>query len=138
MTTRQEKTVAVAYDEHLAERVRERVASIDAVVELRMFGGWGVTVRGNMALGVMARDLIVRVGPEEFDAALERPGVRPFDFTGRPMTGWVFVAPEAIATARGLNRWVERGLRCAQGLPAKPPKKRSPPTMGTTCSRYPR
>ena len=61
-----------------------------------MFGGWGVTVNGNMALGVMERDLIVRVGPETFDEALTRPGVRPFDFTGRSMTGWVFVAGDAV------------------------------------------
>jgi TfoX/Sxy family transcriptional regulator of competence genes len=130
-----EQNAAVAYDEDLAERVRARVAAIDKVVELNMFGGWGVTVSGNMAVGVMDRDLIVRVGPEGFDAALERPGVRPFDFTGRPMTGWVFVAPDAIENARSLDAWVARGVQYAQSLPAKQPKKRSPPKTRATRSR---
>jgi TfoX/Sxy family transcriptional regulator of competence genes len=111
------------------------VGAVDAVVEIKMFGGWGVTVRGNMAVGVMDGDLIVRVGPEAFNDSLAKPGVRPFDFTGRPMTGWVFVASEAIATARGLNTWVERGLRYAQSLPAKPPKKRSQPATLTARTR---
>ena len=65
------------YDEHLAARVRERSGSVDGVVELKMFGGWGVTVDGDIAVGVMERDLIVRVGPEAFEAALARPGFGP-------------------------------------------------------------
>jgi len=82
----------VAYDEQLAERVRERLQETDGVVELKMFGGWGVTVCGNMAVGVMDRDLIVRVGADAFT----RSGVRPFDFTGRAMTGWVYVAGDSV------------------------------------------
>ena len=109
----------MAYDEHLVARVRERLGSADGVVELKMFGGWGVTVHGNMAVGVMERDLIVRVGPEAFDDALTRPGVRPFDFTGRPMTGWVFVAEDVVANGRSLGAWVARGVEYAQSLPAK-------------------
>ena len=87
-------------------------------------------MRGNMAVGVMDRDLIVRVGPEAFDDALAKAGVRPFDFTGRPMTRWVFVAADAIATTRSFNAWVAPGVRYAQSLPAKPPKKRSPSKTG--------
>ena len=117
----------MAYDEHLVARVRERLGSVDGVVELRMFGGWGVTVHGNMAVGVMDNDLIVRVGPAAFDDALGRPGVRPFDFTGRPMTGWVFVGPEAIANGRSLSGWVARGVDYAQSLPAKSTRKASKP-----------
>lgn len=115
----------VAYDEHLVARIRERLGSIDGVVELTMFGGWGVTVRGNMAVGVMDGDLIVRVGPDGFDEALARPGVRPFDFTGRSMTGWVFVASNAVANGRSLSGWVARGVDYAQSLPAKSASKRS-------------
>jgi TfoX/Sxy family transcriptional regulator of competence genes len=116
----------MAYDEQLVGRVRRRIATTDGVVEMRMFGGWGVTVRGNMAVGVMDRDLIVRVGPDGFDAALSRPGARAFDFTGRPMTGWVYVASDAIANARSLNAWVDRGVGYAQSLPPKSSKKRKP------------
>jgi len=115
----------MGYDEHRASRVRERLGSADDVVELKMFGGWGVTVHGNMAVGVMDRDLIVRVGPDAFDDALARPGVRPFDFTGRPMAGWVFVAGDAVANGRSLSAWVTRGVDYAQSLPPKSAKRTS-------------
>jgi TfoX/Sxy family transcriptional regulator of competence genes len=117
----------VAYDEQLAERVRERLYSTSGVVELRMFGGWGVTVNGNMAVGVMGRDLIVRVGPANYEVALARPGARPFDFTGRAMTGWIFVAGASVANGRSLSAWVARGVEYAQSLPAKSAKPRSQP-----------
>ena len=129
------KTALVAYDEQLVDRVRARIASIDGLEELSMIGGWGVTVCGNMAVGVMNRDLIVRVGPEAFDDALAKQGVRPFDFTGRPMTGWVFVAADTVANGRSLNAWIARGVEYAQSLPAKTPKKRSQRKTITTRSR---
>ena len=91
----------MAFDENLADRVRERLAATAGITELKMFGGWGATINGNMAVGVMASDLIVRVGPEGFDDALSRPGARPFDFTGRPMTGWVFVDGTKVANGQG-------------------------------------
>ncbi|MEO8696776.1 MAG: TfoX/Sxy family protein [Acidimicrobiales bacterium] len=115
----------MAFDEELAGRVRERLVGTDGVVELKMFGGWGVTVCGHMAVGVMDGDLIVRTGPDAFEDALARPGVRPFDFTGRPMTGWVFVAGDAVTNARSLSTWVARGVKYAQGLPPKSSRKRS-------------
>jgi TfoX/Sxy family transcriptional regulator of competence genes len=117
------ETDTVAFDEQLVLRVRDRLRATDGVVELKMFGGWGVTVNGNMALGVMERDLIVRVGPETFDEALTRPGVRPFDFTGRSMTGWVFVAGDAVVHGRSLSAWVARGVDYAQSLPPKAAKR---------------
>ena len=73
----------MVYDEQLAERVRELTGAAEAVTELRMFGGWCITLHGNLAVGVAGDDLIVRVGPDAYDAALTRPGVRPFDITGR-------------------------------------------------------
>ena len=121
------ETGAVTFDEQLVLRVRERLGATDGVAELRMFGGWGVTVHGNMAVGVMERDLIVRVGPEAFDDALTRQGVRPFDFTGRSMTGWVFVAGDAVANGRSLSAWVTRGLDYARSLPPKSAKRPKSP-----------
>lgn len=109
----------MAYDLRLAERVRARLAATEGVTELKMFGGWGVTVHGNMAVGVMDADLIVRVGPDGFGDALARPGVRPFDFTGRSMTGWVFVDGKSVANGRALNRWVDAGVAFASSLPRK-------------------
>ena len=93
-----------------------------------MFGGWGVTVNGNMAVGVMGADLIVRVGPDRYAQALARPEVRPFDFTGRPMTGWVFVAGDAVKNGRSLSSWVARGVEYANSLPPKRAKSRSQST----------
>jgi TfoX/Sxy family transcriptional regulator of competence genes len=116
----------MAYDDDLADRVRARLKDADAVTEVSMFGGWGVTVHGNMAVGVMNDDLIVRVGPDAYEAALARPGARPFDFTGRSMAGWVYVDRRAVSNGRALDRWVRSGVEFAQSLPpkAKTTKKR--------------
>jgi TfoX/Sxy family transcriptional regulator of competence genes len=115
----------VAYHAELAERVRKRVSVLDGITELKMFGGWGITIHGNMAIGVMNNDLIVRVGPDNYDAALTRPGARTFDFTGRTMTGWVYVSGSTLADGRTLNRWVDLGTSYAQSLPRKAAQKRS-------------
>ena len=114
----------MAYDEDLADRVRAVLADIDTVSELKMFGGWCATIAGNMAVGVLGDDLIVRVGPKAYDDALSEPGVREFDFSGRPMAGWVFVDGAAVRDADALDPWVDRGVRFASSLPAKPPGAR--------------
>jgi len=72
-----------------------------------------------MACGVHKNDLIVRVGPEKYEEALSRPHARPFDMTGRPMAGWVMVAPEGCETESDLKAWVKQGLAFARSLPAK-------------------
>jgi TfoX/Sxy family transcriptional regulator of competence genes len=113
----------MAYDAVLADRVRERLGGVDGVTELRMFGGWGVTIHGNMAVGVLGDDLIVRVGADGYEDALARPGARPFDFTGRAMTGWVYVTSGAIADNRTLTRWIKRGTAHAESLPPKTARK---------------
>jgi hypothetical protein len=109
----------VTYDEQLADRVRARLQRTEGIVELRMFGGWGATLRGNMAVGVLGRDLIVRVGPDRYDEMVEKPGARPFDFTGRPMTGWVYVDGASLAHGRALGAWVDRGVAFAASLPPR-------------------
>jgi TfoX/Sxy family transcriptional regulator of competence genes len=84
-----------------------------------MFGGVAFMVNGNMSVGVLGPDLIVRIDPAETNAALLEPGVRPFDITGKAMKGWVFVAPEAVAANKQLHSWVRRGLDWARSLPPK-------------------
>lgn len=107
----------MAYDESLAERVRERLH--DAVVtEKKMFGGLAFMEHGNMTVGVLGDDLIARVGPEATDAALARPGTRVFDFTGRPMRGWVVVAGDGLEDD-ALAGWVEQARGYAATLPPK-------------------
>ena len=109
----------MAYDEGLAHRIREVLGDDPDLIEKKMFGGVGFMLRGNMACGVNQDDLIVRVGPEQYETELARPHARPFDFTGRPMTGWVMVGPEGYQEDQELADWVERGLRFAASLPPK-------------------
>ena len=109
----------MAYDEDLADRVREQLAAEPAVTEKAMFGGLAFLLHGNMAVGVAGEELMVRIGPQGSDDALARPHTRPFDMTGRPMKGWILVAPEGVAGERDLATWVARGVELARSLSAK-------------------
>lgn len=109
----------MAYDQALARRIRELLAGAAGLEEKKMFGGIGFLVQGNMACGVHGDDLIVRVGPEKSVEALAQPYARPFDMTGRPMSGWVMVAPDGLASERELRSWIDLGLKYARTLPAK-------------------
>ena len=109
----------MAYDEELAERVRDVLAMRENVVERKMFGGLAVMLAGNMACGVLAEDLIVRIGPQAYESALAKPHARPFEFTGRPMKGFVVVGPEGVADDEALAEWVESGAEFASSLPSK-------------------
>jgi TfoX/Sxy family transcriptional regulator of competence genes len=109
----------MAYDEGLAQRVREVLGERPGLVERKMFGGIGFMIRGNMACGVREDRLIIRVGPDDYQRAVMEPHTRPFDMTGRPMTGWVFVVPEGYASGDDLRAWVQQGLDFALTLPPK-------------------
>ena len=109
----------MAYDEDLAQRVREQLAVETGVTEKAMFGGLAFLLHGNMAVGLSGSELMVRVGPEASDEALARPHTRPFDMTGRPMKGWILVAPDGIAGEDDLAGWVAQGVGFARSLPAK-------------------
>jgi len=109
----------MAYDEALADRIREVLANRDDVTERKMFGGIAFMAHGNMCCGVSGEDLMVRLGEDAADAALDEPGARPMDFTGRPMKGYAFVGPAGTATDTGLRVWVKRTLAFADALPPK-------------------
>ncbi|MBM3943243.1 MAG: TfoX/Sxy family protein [SAR202 cluster bacterium] len=109
----------MAYSEALAERVRQAVSNQPAVTERKMFGGLAFMHAGNMFCGVLGDQLMVRVGPDAYDAALAQPHARPMDFTGRPMRGMVYVAPQGCRSAADLEQWVQQGLAFARGLPGK-------------------
>jgi TfoX/Sxy family transcriptional regulator of competence genes len=110
----------VAYDEALANRVREQLADVKPLREQEMFGGIAFLVGGNMAVGVTHDDLMVRVGPEATGDALAKEHVRPFEMGGgRRPKGWVLVSPEGVRTKRQLAPWVKRGVEFARSLPAK-------------------
>jgi TfoX/Sxy family transcriptional regulator of competence genes len=109
----------MAYDEGLAQRVREEMDAAPDYVEKKMFGGVGFMLRGNMACGVIGEELIVRVGPDAYEEALAAPHTQPFDMTGRPMRGWVVVTAPGYEADEDLAAWVERGVDFALTLPAK-------------------
>lgn len=104
----------MAFDEELAARVRRALASRGDVEEKRMFGGLTFMVAGRMCCGVSGRDLMVRCGASAYEEALARPHARPMDFTGRPLKGFVFVAPEGHARDTDLREWVALGVAHAE------------------------
>ncbi|BBZ28707.1 hypothetical protein MMAD_30020 [Mycolicibacterium madagascariense] len=109
----------MAYDEDLANRIRELVAAEHAE-EKRMFGGLAFLINGNMSVAASGRGgLMVRVPPEDTAALLARKHVEPMVMAGRETRGWVRVAPEGIATKRQLQSWVTRGVVYARSLPPK-------------------
>ena len=109
----------MAYDQHLAARIRTILGGQPGVVERPMFGGLTFMVDGNMGCGVIGDDLMVRVGPDAFDDAVSRPHARVMDFTGKPSRGAVYVAPAGVATDGALAEWVGRGAAYAGSLPRK-------------------
>jgi TfoX N-terminal domain len=109
----------VAYDEALAERVRELLAIRSGVTERKMFGGVAWMLDGNMACGVAADELLVRVSPDERERALAEDHTRVFDLTGRPMRGFVCVTPAGVADDEGLASWVDLGADYAASLQPK-------------------
>ena len=114
----------MVYDEKLAFRIREVFAARDDVVEKKMFGGICFMVGEHMSCGVHGNELIVRMTPEGASAALDRQHVRPFDITGRPMKGYVFVAPPGCTTKPALTKWLAASIEFVATLPAKKKKKR--------------
>jgi TfoX/Sxy family transcriptional regulator of competence genes len=115
----------MSYDEGLADRIRDVVASKAGVGEKRMFGGIAFLLGGKMFCGIVKEELMVRVGPDRHREALRQPHVRPMDFTGRPMEGYVFIAPSGYESDAALEKWVHWALEFVATLPAKsPPKKR--------------
>jgi TfoX/Sxy family transcriptional regulator of competence genes len=108
----------MAYDEALAERLRDRLADDPAVTARKMFGGLAFLTNGNMTVGVHADELIVRLAPDEMPAALERPGVRPFEVGGRTMRGWLLVAGEMLDDP-ALDDWLAQAGRYVATLPPK-------------------
>lgn len=108
----------MAYDEDLAERIRDALDDVPGVSERQMFGGIAFMVNGNMAVGVSETDVMVRAGDAE-QAFLSEPGVRPFDMSGKKMKGWLLVEASVTAEDGDLARWVDTGVDIATSLPPK-------------------
>ena len=113
----------MAYDENLARRVRRILPSHLKVQEKKMMGGLTFMVNGKMCVGILNDDLMARIDPEVYEEALTKKGCREMDFTGKPMRGFVFIAPEGTSAGRDLGSWVRLAL--AFNKKAKPSKRRN-------------
>jgi TfoX/Sxy family transcriptional regulator of competence genes len=127
----------MAYDEGLAERIRHVFGERRDVTERKMFGGLAFLLQGRMCCGIVGSDLMVRVTDDEFDAVMRDPHVRPMDFTGKPLRGFVYIAPRGVRTARALRTWLSRGERVAREN-AVAPKTRARRRSAGSSVRSPR
>ena len=112
----------MAYDDKLAFRIGEILASRSDTQEKKMFGGICFMVGEHMACGVHGNELIIRMAPDDAVTALKGKHVRPFDITGRPMKGYVFVAPQGCATKPALKKWIDTSVAFVAMLPPKKKK----------------
>ena len=110
----------MAFDEQLAARIRKHLGKKKGLVEKKMFGGLAFLLKGNMCVGVHGSEMIVRLPPDETDAALEQKHTRVFDLSGgRPMKGWILIEPKGVESDKALAKWVQTGVAFAESLPAK-------------------
>ena len=110
----------MAYDERVAQRIRDLVVGDLDVTEKRMFGGLAFLVNGNMSVAASSKGgLMVRLDEDEAEALLERDGVRPFEMRGKAMRGWLRVDDAGFESDDQLREWVERSVEYARTLPHK-------------------
>jgi TfoX/Sxy family transcriptional regulator of competence genes len=122
----------VAYDEDLANRIRELIAGEDGVTERKMFGGLAFLIDGHMSVSASGRGgILLHVDPDATEDLLAKPHAHPFEMRGRVMEGWLRVEAEGLTSKRQLQRWVARGVAHARSLPPKPPKPLKQPDQLT-------
>ncbi len=110
----------MAYDEDLANRIREIVQDEPGLTEKRMFGGLAFLINGNMAVSASGQGgILLRVDPTSTPALVQRPEASRFEMRGREMDGWLRIDPTALTTERQLKSWVSRGVSYARSLRAK-------------------
>ena len=115
----------MAYDNLLAERIRAVLKRQPGITEKNMFGGVCCLLHGNMLVGIWKDSLIARLGPEVGTAALSQPHVRPMDITGKPMKGWVIIAPTGLVTEKDLKSWITLAIEFVKGLEPKSAVKKT-------------
>jgi TfoX/Sxy family transcriptional regulator of competence genes len=114
----------MTYDEKLADRIRHALPPTSMIDERKMFGGLAFLLDGKMFVGVTGAELMVRVGPAAYEGALAQPHARPMDFTGRPLTGFIYVGAAGVRTSVAVGTWVRRAMAFVETLPAKARKRR--------------
>jgi TfoX/Sxy family transcriptional regulator of competence genes len=124
----------VAYDVHLADRIRSILQSAGEFSEKKMFGGLAFMVNGHMCCGVLKTDLVLRLTAEEADAALREPHTRPMDFTGKPMKSMIYVSAIGTDSDQALATWVGSAVKLARILPEERSALKSARGRRTTSS----
>jgi TfoX/Sxy family transcriptional regulator of competence genes len=109
----------MAFNETLAERIRQRLARRKNIEEKKMFGGVCFFLHGNMLVGVWKEFLIARLGSDQGDEALLEPHVRKMDITGKPMKGWIVVEPKGVEDDEQLSQWIQKAMKFVGKLAAK-------------------
>ena len=110
----------MAYDEALADRIRELIGSEPGLTEMKMFGGLAFLIGGNMAVAASGQGgVLVRVDPTQSEALVATGNAHPMEMRGRPMQGWLQVGPDNVRTKSQLAKWVGLGVTYARSLPAK-------------------
>jgi hypothetical protein len=110
----------MAYDEDLANRIRELISGESGLTEKRMFGGLAFLINGNMSVSASGQGgIMLRVEPDQTEKLLAKDHVGPLVMRGREMDGWLRVGAEGVRTKRQLEPWVKRGVAAARALPAK-------------------
>src|SRR5207248_1005932 len=113
------KESPMAFNEALAERIRQRLARLESVEEKKMFGCICFRLNGNILVGVWKDSLIARLGPDQGEEALLESHVKAFNITGKPMKNWIMVEPGGVEDDDQLNGWIERAVKFVGALPAK-------------------
>lgn len=109
----------MAYDQQLAERIRQYFSGRNNVIEKNMFGGLAFMLHGHMCVGTTDSRLMARVGPKHYEKALQEMYTTIMDFTGKPLKGFVYVEPEAITTDSALYKWIKHCEKFVGSLPPK-------------------
>jgi hypothetical protein len=118
----------MAFDEGLAVRIREHLEDVRGITEKKMFGGLAFLLEGKMCCGIMKDALLARVDPEAYEETSREPHVRPMEFTGTPMKGFLLVDPEGLELDRELGAWIDRGIAYARVVLKKPPAAKRKPS----------
>ncbi len=127
----------MAYDEELASRIRTLMDDPLGVSERKMFGGIAFMVYGNMCVGIVGRDLMVRIQPNEYERLLQEPFARPMEFTGKPMKGFLFVDGDGIESDPELEVWLDRARAFVATLPPKEEKTKTVSKKVSTTKKSP-
>lgn len=109
----------MAFDEGVAERIREVMCIYEGITEKYMFGGIAFMLCGNMCVGVIKDQLMLRVGPEQYETLLKQQYVKKMDFTGKPLPGFLYIQPEGFSEDADLVQWIEKAYQYVSSLPVK-------------------